>query len=58
VVPAVSRTGNEATELQSYQPIVIDELLQIPSTLAHFNMPVGASEDEVEHEVAARLERQ
>jgi transcriptional regulator with XRE-family HTH domain len=50
---------NEATELRSWQSIVIDGLLQTPDyARALLSTRVGASEDEVEQQATARLQRQ
>jgi transcriptional regulator with XRE-family HTH domain len=49
----------EATELRSWQSIVVDGLLQTPEyARALLGTRVGASDDQVEQQVAARLERQ
>jgi transcriptional regulator with XRE-family HTH domain len=57
-VPYVQRE-QEATELRSWQPIVVDGLLQTPDyARALLSTRVGASDDQVDQWVAARLERQ
>jgi hypothetical protein len=50
---------NEATELRSWQSIVVNGLLQIPEYAGTLlSTQVGTSEDEVEQRVAACLQRQ
>jgi transcriptional regulator with XRE-family HTH domain len=50
---------NEATELRSWQSLVVDGLLQTPDyARALLSVHVGTSEDEVEQQAAARLQRQ
>jgi transcriptional regulator with XRE-family HTH domain len=49
----------EATELRSWQSIVVDGLLQTPEyARALLSSRIGASADEIDQRVAARLERQ